>query len=420
MEKIGAEFWYLAWGDAGMRQDAVMEALDAGLAGGWALPRAEAPGARPLRILTCLHSFDPGGVERVAFRLNARWAELGLPARVVVGRDGGSARDAAAGALVEVIPGYEGSRAGALLWMIRKLPAIIRRERPDVLFCAGNTYSSVGAAMKLLLGRACPPVVTKVSNDLVRRDMPPLLRFGYRRWLWLQGRMLDHFVAMAPAMVEEVCTAMQVTRDRVSVVHDPVLRAEELAALEALPRPAAAPGAPRRFLAIGRLMPQKNFALLLDAFARIARPEDRLTILGEGPERAALEAQVAALGLGAQVALPGHVSDPKPWLATADMFVMSSLYEGVPAVVIEALAAGLAMVVTDCSVSMGDLLGGGRFGTLVPVGDAAALAAAMDAPPRPVDAAARHAHVRRFTLEAGALDYLAVMRQVAQGIPVPA
>ncbi|MBX9814769.1 MAG: glycosyltransferase, partial [Sphingomonas sp.] len=362
----------------GMRQDGLTgEALDAGLVGGWTAPSA----ARALRILTCLHSFEPGGVERVAFRLNARWAELGLPARVIVGRDTGSAREAARGAPVELIPGGGGARS-QLWWMIRKLPAMLRRERPDVLFCAGNTYTSVGVAMKLLLGGACPPVVAKVSNDLVRRDMGPMLRFAYRRWCRIQGQLLDRFVAMAPAMVDEIAEAMGVARDRIDVVHDPVLRGEELAEFEALPRPAPLPSG-RRYLAIGRLMPQKNFALLLQAFAAMAGPQDRLTILGEGPERAALEAQAAALGISDRVAMPGHVSDLKPWLAANDVFVMSSLFEGVPAVVIEALAAGLAMVATDCSVSMRDLLGGGAFGALVPVGDAQALAAAMAAPPAP-------------------------------------
>ncbi|OQW47079.1 MAG: hypothetical protein A4S16_09665 [Proteobacteria bacterium SG_bin6] len=395
-----------------MRQDSLsVETLGAGFASG----RHASGTAEPLRIVTCLHSFDPGGAERVAFRLNARWAELGLPARVIVGRSGGSARGAAEGAPVELIPGYTGG--SALWWMVRKLPAILRRERPDVLFCAGNTYTSVGVAMKLLLGGDCPPVVAKVSNDLVRRDMPPLLRFAYRRWCWLQGRLLDRFVAMSPAMVDEVAEAMGVPRDRIDVVHDPVLRGEELAELAVLPRPAPCPNGGRRYLAIGRLMPQKNFALLLEAFAAMAGPADRLTILGEGPDRPALEAQMAALGIADRVAMPGHVSNLKPWLAESDVFVMSSLFEGVPAVIIEVLAAGLSIVATDCSVSMPDLLGHGAFGSLVPVGDAQALAAAMATPPAPAPATARLDYVRRFTLEEGALGYLAVMRRVVRAAP---
>ena len=398
-----------------MRQDGLsIDASGAGLAAGWQETTADAGAARPLKVLTCLYSFNPGGVERVAFRLNARWAELGLPARVIVGSDAGDARDAALGAPVEILAPGE-PRAG-LFAMVSRLPAILRRERPDVLFCAGNTYTSVGVAMKLLLGRACPPVVAKVSNDLVRRDMPPLLRFAYHRWCRLQGRFLDRFVAMAPAMVDEVADAMGIPRDRIAVVHDPVLRGEELAEFEALPRPAPLP-AGRRYLAIGRLMPQKNFPLLLQAFARMAGPDDRLTILGEGPDRAALEAQARALSITDRVAMPGHVTDLRPWLVANDVFVLSSLYEGVPAVVIEVMAAGLPMITTDCSTAMHDLMGGGRYGALVPVGDAAALAAAMANPPVPAPVAERHAHVRRFTLEEGALGYLAVMRAVAREAP---
>ncbi|WP_294087752.1 glycosyltransferase [Sphingomonas sp.] len=368
----------------------------------------------PLKVLTFLNSFHPGGVERVALRMNAQWRAMGISAPVYIGRDEGSARDAAAGADVRIIPGDpSAARAQGIRWMVRHLPGIVRAEAPDILFCAGNTYTAVAAAVKLALGRACPPVLVKISNDLERRDMGPLLRLGYHRWVALQGQLLDHFIAMAPAMVPEMEARLGVPAARISVVNDPVLRAEELAALATLRQRAPHHAGGRRFLAIGRLAPQKNFPLLLEAFAKMAAAEDRLKLLGDGPERDMLQARAAALGIADRLSMPGHVGDLKPWLADADIFVMSSDYEGVPAVVIEAIAAQLAMVVTDCSVSMRDLLGQGRFGALVPVRDAAALAAAMGAAPRgQPDPAAATDHARQFTLEAGADAYLAVMRQL--------
>lgn len=374
---------------------------------------ASAPPA-PFKVLTFLNSFQPGGVERVALRLNAQWRTMGIDAKVIIGRDEGDARDAVEGVDIGFIPGDAArARRDPLRWMIRHLPAIVRAEAPDILFCAGNTYTAAAACTRLALGRDCPPVLVKISNDLERHDMRPLLRFGYHRWLKLQGRMLDHFVAMAPAMVSELEARLGVARDRISVVNDPVLRKSELAALAALRPPVEAGGPGRHFLAIGRLAPQKNFTLLLEAFAQMAQPDDRLTLLGEGPERPMLTARAAALGIAGQLSMPGHVNDLPRWLGTADVFVMSSDYEGVPAVVIEAIAANLAMVVTDCSVSMRDLLGGGRFGALVPVRDRAALAAAMAAAPRgQADRATATDHARKFTLEAGAEAYLAVMRRM--------
>jgi len=372
------------------------------------------PGAdeRPLRIMTCIHSFDPGGVERVALRLNRVWRAMGVDARLIVGRGGGATDSCDTDdGLCHIIPGAERiTRRAQLGWMLRRLPAIIRRERPDILFCPGNTYSSVGVGMKIALGAACPPVLCKISNDLARVDMGPLLRLGYHRWLAIQGRYIDRFVAMAPAMVDEIAARTRTERMRIATINDPILHEAELARLAAITR---APLDGRHFIAIGRLMPQKNFTLLLRAFARMAMPDDRLTILGEGPERARLAELVIALGIAGQVAMPGHVGDLEPWLAQADIMVMSSDYEGVPAVLIEAIAARLPVIATRCSASMDDLLGHGRFGTLVPVGDEEALARAMQHPPAPPAPAAAHAHAHQFTVERGAADYLALMASMA-------
>lgn len=374
--------------------------------------------ARQLKILTFLHSFDPGGVERVAMRLNNAWHELGADVRLVIDRNSDTAHAGIKGLArdlpYEIIPGGEHiNRRTQLAWMLRHLPAIIRRERPDVLFCAGNTYSSVSVGMKLILGRACPPIVAKVSNDLDRRDMGPVLRFCYHRWLRAQAGFIDCYVGMAPAMTDEIARATGLDRDRIAIVNDPILRRSELARFAGIHVARDNASAGRHFVAIGRMKPQKNFALLLRAFGRMATPADRLTILGEGPERPILETLATTLGIANRVAMPGHVSDLTTWLVDADVFVMSSDYEGVPAVLIEAIAANLAVVATDCSVSMRDLVRGGVFGQLVPVGDEVALAAAMaEAPRNQRDHQAALEHARHFTLEQGAADYLALMRKL--------
>ena len=201
---------------------------------------------------------------------------------------------------------------------------------------------------------------------------------------------------------------------RVSIIEDPALSDDDRDRLATARAGACRARTGRHFLAVGRLVPQKNFGLLLDAFAKIVRPGDTLTILGEGGERAALEAQAARLGIGHAVAIPGHVDPLDQWLATADALVLSSDYEGVPAVIIEALAAGLPIVATDCCVSMRDLLGDGRLGRIVPVGDAAALGLAMaDAADAACTADLQRAGASRFTIEHATGRYLAVMRESA-------
>lgn len=364
--------------------------------------------ARPLRVLTFLNSLAPGGVERVALRLHTAWLGAGVDSRLVLA-------DGSVGVSVPANVRVLGSRHGGFgrfATLLLALPGLISAERPDIVFCAGNTYAAVAVCLKLLLGRRCPVIVAKISNDLVRADMSPPLRWLYRRWLWLQGRCIDRFVGMAPAMRDEISALTGVPAERVCIIEDPALSEEDRDRLVAA-RNARQARTGRHFIAVGRLVAQKNFALLIEAFARIVRPGDTLTILGEGTERASLEASISRLGLGHAVALPGHVEPLDRWLAAADALVLSSDYEGVPAVVIEALAAGVPIVATDCCVSMRELLGHGQLGRIVPVGDAAALALAMATGVElPCAAHARRAGANRFTIERASDRYVGLMRSM--------
>lgn len=362
----------------------------------------------PLRVMVFLHSFEPGGVERVALRLCGAWAPS-VDVQLVMGRTKGvMAAEAPAGLPLHVTSSGPLPTAGwESAWMMFVLARRIRALRPDVLFAAGNSYAVVAVAMKLALGRACPPIVLKISNDLGRADLPLPIRLLYRLWCRVQGRLIDHFVGLAPAMRAEIAHAMRVSPDCITIIDDPALGEADHARLAAIGTARTAPGPTRRYLAIGRLATQKNFARAIAAFARAARAGDTLAIVGEGRQRARLEQQVAARGLAGQISLPGH-GDAVAALAAADMLVLSSDYEALPAVVVEALASGLPVIATDCCVSMRDLVG--RFGTVVPAGDTEALAAAMVAQPLP-DAATRAAMaaaMQRFTITNGARAYAAL------------
>jgi len=140
-------------------------------------------------------------------------------------------------------------------------------------------------------------------------------------------------------------------------------------------------------LAIGRLTEQKDFFTLISAFAQLRQHRVlRLIILGDGELRAGLADHMAELGLSDDdVKLPGFVSNPFAWLARCSLFVLSSRWEGLPGALIEAMACGAPVVSTNCLSGPDEILEGGRWGRLVPVGDVAALAQAMadtlDTPP---------------------------------------
>lgn len=320
-------------------------------------------------ILTFAQSLRGGGVERVMLRLAGEWAAAGRRVTLVIGDPAGPLADEIpANVSVQVI--------GSLLdpALAAALPARIRAAAPDAVFCPGNRYTSTIGWCRLRLGAASPPIVAKVSNALVRSDMGAAKAWAYRRWLRLHPRFIDALVTMSPAMGAEAVREMRMPRDRVHVIPNPAPRTAPAATATGVPRMPEG----RYLLGLGRLENQKRWERAIAAMPRLADREVRLVILGEGGARAALEAQVAALGLEGRVLLPGYSSDPMPAIARAAAVVLTSDFEGVPGVIREALAAGTPAIATESSVAVRELIASPELGTVVPRGDADALVSAID------------------------------------------
>jgi len=163
----------------------------------------------------------------------------------------------------------------------------------------------------------------------------------------------------------------------------------------------------------GSLLPQKNFSLLIDAFALTSanNKDCKLIILGEGDERLALEEKIRTLGLEDRIKLPGYVDNPLSIIKECNCFVLSSDFEGLPGILIEALICGVNIVATDCPTGPNEILDGGRFGTIVPVGDAIKMHDAItEALTKDKKPNIPHKHLAQFEAETVVQKYLELLK----------
>jgi glycosyltransferase involved in cell wall biosynthesis len=298
-------------------------------------------------------------------------------------------------------------RAGRLRRTLGPLTSYLRRERPRVLVSSMSHANLVALWAARLAGRTTPVVVTEhntlsaVEQGVLERGLwPPLMRLFYP---WA-----SHVVAVSQGAADDLAHTAGLPRDRVQVVYNPVITPALMALSRQAPdHPWFAPRQPPVILGVGRLTRQKDFPTLIRAFAEVRRRRaSRLMILGEGEDQAALQALIGELGLADDVALPGFRDNAIAYMARSALFALSSAWEGLPTVLIEALAAGTRVVSTDCPSGPREILQEGRLGTLVPVGDAAALTGAMvDALDQPPVTAPLQA-LAPFTRDAAVDNYL--------------
>lgn len=365
-------------------------------------------------IAVLLATSGHSGVDRVMGNLLAAWGEAGLAVDLLAIHGHGPHVDPLPPGLHRVpLPARHVDTA---------LPALVRylnAVRPPVLLTDKDRVNRMALLAAALAGgrtRVAVRLGTTVSANLARRG---------RLERAVQRASMRHLYPRAAAVLvpsqgaaDDLAAFAGLTRERIAVVPSPVFgRRFEMLAAAPPERVPWSESAPPTVLGIGELCARKDFATLIRAFARLraARP-CRLVILGEGRQRAALEALVRELGLEADVRLPGFLANPYPHLTRAALFVLSSRCEGLPVALIEALACGTPAVSTDCPSGPRELLQGGRLGALVPVGDAEALAAAMAATlAAPPAADALRTAAAPYAVNAAAGAYLDAL-----GLPRPA
>ncbi|RKQ96837.1 glycosyltransferase involved in cell wall biosynthesis [Kushneria sinocarnis] len=260
----------------------------------------------------------------------------------------------------------------------------LRRECPDVLFTMSIPPNLAGLAAGRLAGSRVP-VVIRQSNvvHLASSEAYRNVRARRRdRLIPLLYPSAEGAIAVSHGVADNLQRVTTLPAERIRVIYNQVVGPElqeraaepvECSWLEDAEVPV--------LLAVGRLVTKKDYPTLLRTLARLRQRmgEVRLIILGEGDQRSHLEALRSELGLEQAVALPGRIDNPFAWMARADLLVLSSISEGMPSVLIEAMACGCPVVATDCPAGPAEILGQGRYGRLVPVGDEPALADAIEA-----------------------------------------
>ncbi len=284
----------------------------------------------------------------------------------------------------------------------------LQHERPQVLLST-LPEPGIAAVWTRFLAGVSTRVVVNVQNNtsqetqngagISARIMPQLIRWFFP---WA-----DAIVTVSQGVADDL-KQIGLPEAKIHVIHNPVVTPELLArSQEPVEHPWFAANQSPVIIAVGRLTKQKDFPTLLKAFAQVRKVRDaKLMILGEGEDRSLLEALVQELGIADSVALPGFVANPFAYLSKSAVFVLSSLFEGLPTVLIEAMAVGTPVVATDCKSGPMEILDNQRYGKLTRVGDVEELASAIvQILDQPTDSRILQQRAKEYSLEKSLQDY---------------
>ena len=335
-----------------------------------------------MRVSIILYNLRLGaGVAHVAANLAEGFSTRGIETELLVCAEGGPGDDKLEAVLGEnVSVHYFVPASGIRLWDLlkgfTKMGRYLRERKPSVVLSSGNNVNSFSA---LLVRLYCPgstrlfvkitsPVATRYHNLLQKLIHPVCYAFIFR--------YCDGVFSLGEEQSTILRKSFPYASNKIVAVNNPLI--PDTCSPKNAKWQGHAKDEPKNLIAVGRLSHEKRFDVLLHAFANVRNKVDcRLVILGEGKERTKLQTLSTQLGIAHLIQMPGFVSNVSEWLATADLFVLSSDYEGLPGVVLEALAVNLPVVATDCFPGARALLGTATRCCVTPIRDADALASAI-------------------------------------------
>lgn len=335
----------------------------------------------PMHVCIVVHQLGRGGVERVAAILANGFAERGIQTELLVCVEGGPADDVLKGLVgdqvaIRFFGKTSGHRPWDLIHAFTKVGRYLRVRKPQAILSAGNSVALFSVLLTRLYCRTNTFLFVKTTNPVLRPYQSALNRIFRRLWYTPVFRFSDGVLTLTDSESATLIGAFPYLREKLLTVSNPYVTDEHFVRNSSVP--GAVEEGTRLIVAAGRLQRQKRFDVLLDAFATVRSLHDcRLAILGDGEDRQALMARAESLGIADRVDWPGFVSNVSAWLERADLFVLSSDYEGLPAVVLEALAHDCPVVSTDCFLGARELLDGAARCDVIPVRDRGAVASAI-------------------------------------------
>lgn len=355
-----------------------------------------------------LPKLQVGGIERNRLRMIRQCRRWGIHVEIILVEE----RGALLSDIPADVPVHVLDRPFKAVFPLR-LAALIRRNRPGFLISAVDDVNVMVALAQQLSATGTPMLFSnhnalsvahrsakgteRIKNRLLRKLLPRAFK---------RARAV---VAVSNGVADDLATFLDFPRERISVIYNPVIERESHG-YEAPRSDQSHPEHTPRILFVGRFVEQKDIPTLLAAFAALlSEREAQLTMVGDGPLREAIEAEARQLGIERSISFTGEIADPLPLMQKADLLVLSSQYEGLGNVLIEAMSVGTQIVSTDCPHGPSEILEDGRWGQLVPVGDPVALAGAMR---RSLDGEFRvgpyllQKRAREFTVERATRRYL--------------
>lgn len=316
-----------------------------------------------------------GGVGRLTLLLTRRWCDMGIHVDLLLARTTSPYMSELDSRVRVFCTGTSNP-----FFSTPRVAMYLLRERPDVILSDSLRLNRISHRAKTL-SRSDVRVYTTLHIPMGVKEglLPERKRPRYRRQVIRTFSKNHGIIAVSQGVAQDLVTHFPIPPQKVKVIYNPIVFPE-------LFQKAREPISHSWFLskdipvvlAAGRFEPQKAFLTLIKAFHALQKEiMARLVILGDGKERGTMEALIAQFGLQDSVSLPGFVLNPYPYMANADLFVLSSAWEGFGIVLVEAMALGTPVVSTNCPFGPGEILENGRLGPLVPVGDISGLATAM-------------------------------------------